>query len=77
MVISHLHYDHCGGGVKNSSTGTGFEMVFPNATYWVSTQQWEWAKNPNNREATAYLEDNRLTMQDRRQLKFIEDNITL
>ena len=44
MVISHLHYDHCGGGVKNSSTGTGFEMVFPNATYWVSKQQWEWAK---------------------------------
>jgi len=77
MVISHLHYDHCGGGVKNSNTGTGFEMVFPNATYWVSKQQWEWAKNPNKREATAYLEENILPMQESGQLKFIEDNIEL
>lgn len=77
MVISHLHYDHCGGGVKNSSTGTGFEMVFPNATYWVSKKQWEWAKNPNKREATAYLEENILPMQESGQLKFIEDNIEL
>ena len=77
MVISHLHYDHCGGGVKNSSTGTGFEMVFPNATYWVSKQQWEWAKNPNKREAPSYLEENILPMQESGQLKFIEDNIEL
>jgi len=77
MVISHLHYDHCGGGVRNSSSGTGFEMVFPNATYWVSKQQWEWAKNPNKREATAYLEENILPMQESGQLKFIKDNIEL
>ncbi|MCD6566512.1 MAG: MBL fold metallo-hydrolase [Bacteroidales bacterium] len=77
MVISHLHYDHCGGGVKNSSTGTGFEMVFPNATYWVSKQQWEWALNPNKREAASYLEENILPMQESGQLKFIEDNIEL
>lgn len=77
MVISHLHYDHCGGGVKNSTTGTGFEMVFPNATYWVSKQQWEWAMNPNKREATAYLEENILPMQESGQLKFIEENIEL
>ena len=77
MVISHLHYDHCGGGVKNSSTGTGFEMVFPNATYWVSKQQWEWALNPNKREAASYLEENILPMQESGQLKFIEYNIEL
>jgi len=77
MVISHLHYDHCGGGVKNNNSGTGFEMVFPNATYWVSKQQWEWARNPNKREATAYLEENILPMQESGQLKFIEDNIEL
>ena len=40
MVLTHLHFDHCGGGVKNSSDGTGFELVFPNATYWVSRRQW-------------------------------------
>jgi len=77
MVISHLHYDHCGGGIKNNSTGTGFEMVFPNATYWVSKQQWEWALNPNKREAASYLEENILPMQESGQLKFIEDNIEL
>lgn len=77
MVITHLHSDHCGGGVKNSSTGTGFEMVFSNANYWVSRQQWEWAMNPNKREAGAYLDENMLPMHESGQLKFIEDDIEL
>ena len=73
VVLTHLHFDHCGGGVKNSSDGTGFELVFPNATYWVSRIQWEWAMDPNKREKDSYLEENIIPMMDSGKLKFIEE----
>ncbi len=77
MVLTHLHFDHCGGGVRYNSERTGFEMVFPNATYWVSRQQWEWAMNPNKREKDSFLEENMIPMMDSGRLKFIEEDIEL
>ncbi len=74
MVLTHLHSDHCGGGVRYNKGKTGFELVFPKATYWVSREQWEWANNPNMREKDAFLEENLLPMLDSGQLRFIEDN---
>ena len=50
VVHTHLHFDHCGGSVKWDSQKTGYETAFPNAKYWVSQQQWDWAVEPNNRE---------------------------
>ncbi len=73
MVLTHLHFDHCGGGVKNKADGSGFELTFPNATYWVSRRQWEWAMNPNKREKDSYLDENILPMMDSGRLKFIEE----
>lgn len=72
MVLTHLHFDHCGGGVKYNKDRTGFEMVFPNATYWISRLQWDWALDPNKREKASYLEENMLPMLESGQLKFIE-----
>ena len=77
MVLTHLHFDHCGGGVKFNPEKTGFELTFPNAKYWVSRQQWEWAMNPNTREAASYLKDNMLPMEESGQLFFIEENTEL
>ncbi len=77
MILTHLHTDHCGGGVKYNADQTGFEMVFKNATYWVSKQQWEWAMNPNKQEAAAFLEENLIPMQESGQLKFIDQNTEL
>lgn len=77
MIITHLHTDHCGGGVKYNQDKTGFEMVFKNATYWVSKPQWEWAMNPNKQEAAAFLEENLIPMQESGQLKFVEKDTEL
>lgn len=73
MVLTHLHFDHCGGGVQNKTENSGFELTFPNATYWVSRRQWEWAMNPNKREKDSYLDENILPMMDSGRLKFIEE----
>ncbi len=77
MVLTHLHSDHCGGGVKRGSGGTGYELVFPNAEYIVSRRQWEWAINPNIREADAYLGENLLPMRDSGRLRLIDGPMQL
>ncbi len=77
MVLTHLHSDHCGGGVRRSPDGTGYELVFPNADYIVSRRQWEWAMNPNLREADAYLEENLIPMRDSGRLKLIDGAMQL
>jgi glyoxylase-like metal-dependent hydrolase (beta-lactamase superfamily II) len=77
IVLTHLHADHCGGGVKRNSNGSGFELTFPNAIYWVSPTQWELAVNPNIREADAFLEENLLPMMDSGHLKFIDEEKVL
>lgn len=74
MVLTHLHYDHCGGGLRYNSGRTALELVFPNATYWISRSQWNWAINPNKREADSFLSENLLYMQESGHLKFIEEN---
>ncbi|HBC78800.1 MAG TPA: MBL fold metallo-hydrolase [Bacteroidales bacterium] len=58
VVLTHLHADHCGGGVVRSKTGTGYELTFPNAIYHASRTQWEWAMKNNPREEDAFPEEN-------------------
>jgi glyoxylase-like metal-dependent hydrolase (beta-lactamase superfamily II) len=47
MVLTHLHFDHCGGGVQYNRNRTGFELTFKNARYWTNTAHWQWATQPN------------------------------
>lgn len=57
VVLTHLHFDHCGGSIKYNENK---ELVpaFPNATYHTSRQQWEWANHPNRRERASFLKEN-------------------
>jgi len=73
--LTHLHFDHCGGGVtyKNGEPGRP-EMVFKNATYWSNQEHWEWAVNPNDREKASFLKENILPLQESGQLKFADLN---
>ncbi len=68
MVLTHLHADHCGGGIRRNAGG-GYEPVFPNATYHISRAHWEWATHPNPREKDAFLPENILPMQESGQLR--------
>jgi glyoxylase-like metal-dependent hydrolase (beta-lactamase superfamily II) len=70
MFLTHLHFDHCGGGVKR--TGESTSLVFPNATYWSNRGHWEWAVKPNAREKASFLRENIMPMQDSGQLKLID-----
>jgi len=73
VFLTHLHADHCGGGVKiNKETGS-FELTFPEATYHISRTQWEWAVKNNLREADAFLEENILPIGHSGRLNLVDD----
>jgi glyoxylase-like metal-dependent hydrolase (beta-lactamase superfamily II) len=75
VIFTHLHYDHCGGGVKYNKDKTETQLVFKNATYWCSKAQWDWAVNPNAREKASYFKENFLPVMEKKHLKFINDEV--
>jgi glyoxylase-like metal-dependent hydrolase (beta-lactamase superfamily II) len=72
VVLTHLHDDHVGGAIKMN--GTAYELVFPNATHWLSEDQFNWAINPNKREAGTYFPDNFLPIQEAGKLELVKEN---
>jgi len=72
VVLTHLHDDHVGGAIKMN--GSAYELVFPNATHWLSEDQYNWAINPNKREAGTYFPDNFLPIQEAGKLELVKEN---
>ena len=58
VFLTHLHFDHCGGGVEWNKGRTGFQLTFKNAKYWSNQKHWEWATKPNGREKASFLKEN-------------------
>jgi glyoxylase-like metal-dependent hydrolase (beta-lactamase superfamily II) len=73
VLLTHLHADHCGGGVKRQKEGNKYELTFPGATYHVSKTQWEWAVKNNPREADSFLEENILPIGQSGHLNLVEE----
>lgn len=72
VVLTHLHFDHCGGAVSKNEKGELF-TTFPNATYWSESEQWQAAIKPNPREKASFLKENILPIQEAGQLEFINE----
>jgi glyoxylase-like metal-dependent hydrolase (beta-lactamase superfamily II) len=73
VFLTHLHADHCGGGVKKEKGSDNHELTFPDATYHVSRTQWEWALKNNLREEDSFLEENILPLGKSGHLNLIEE----
>lgn len=69
VVLTHLHFDHCGGSVERN--GGRLYTAFKNANYWSNELHWNWATNPNDREKASFLKENILPIQESGQLKFV------
>lgn len=53
VVLSHLHFDHCGGAVVKDDSGR-FVPAFTNAVYWTGAGQRALAFNPSAWEEDSY-----------------------
>jgi len=75
LVLTHLHFDHCGGSTKNN--GDKYELVFPNAKHIVQKKHWDWALRSNPRERASFLAENLQPMKDQADLQFVDGDVEL
>lgn len=74
VIFTHLHFDHCGGATRFGADGESVELVFPNATHWVSQTQWDNFMHPNVRESDSYFAENMMPISTAGKLKLVTDN---
>lgn len=71
VVLTHLHFDHCGGAIQYNANKTLLEPAFKNARFWSNQNHWDWAINPNPREKASFMKENILPIQESGQLNFV------
>jgi glyoxylase-like metal-dependent hydrolase (beta-lactamase superfamily II) len=53
VVLTHLHFDHCGGATRRSRDGD-VVPTFPNARHWIQRTEWDEATHPTPATDTSY-----------------------
>lgn len=74
VILTHLHFDHCGGAVRWNEDRTDYVPTFKNATYITSKAQWEWATKPNNREKASFLKENILPIMEKGKINLVDSD---
>ncbi len=77
VILTHLHFDHCGDAIRWNADKTDYVATFRNATYYISRKQWDWATNPNNREKASFLKENILPIKEKADLRLIDQDCDL
>ena len=72
VILTHLHFDHTGG--STISVNDKIQPAFPNAKYYVQAKNFEWAKNPSDRDKGSYLKENFIPLHEEGVLNFINGN---
>ncbi len=75
VIISHLHFDHCGGNTVFNAGKP--EPAFKNAVYWIGKPQWESAMDPNRLEKASFLKENFVPLKESGQLRLVEEDTEL
>lgn len=70
VVLTHLHFDHCGGSILRINDQ--LIPAFKNATYWSNDDHWEWAITPNDREKASFFKENILPIKESGQLQMVK-----
>lgn len=73
IVLSHLHFDHCGGIIKQDEDG-GYTPVFKNARYWTGINQYYSSFNPEPWEADSFDPNASRAMEDTGRLNLISSD---
>lgn len=76
VILTHLHFDHCGGAVRLDEDGREVP-AFPRATYHVQARNWSWARNPSDRDRASYRVQTFRALEHSGQLHLIDGEIEL
>lgn len=77
VVLTHLHFDHCGYSTRKDAATGQLLPSFPNATHWVSRRQWENFLHPNALEKESYFIENMQAIADKGLLRLVDADTTL
>jgi len=77
VILTHLHFDHCGYITLEDPETKDLTIAFPNATHWVSRQQWENFIFPNPLEKDSYFLENMQAAINSGLLRFIDKTTKL
>ncbi|MDH6305017.1 glyoxylase-like metal-dependent hydrolase (beta-lactamase superfamily II) [Parabacteroides sp. PF5-5] len=77
MVLTHLHFDHCGYTTRKEANSEQLTLSFPNATHWVSRRQWENCHQPTPLEKDSYFVENIQAVADAGKLRLVAEDVSL
>ncbi|WP_106830188.1 MBL fold metallo-hydrolase [Parabacteroides pacaensis] len=77
VVLTHLHFDHCGYVTRKNEKSGELSLAFPRATYWVSNRQWENFLHPHPLEKDSYFHENLLLVRNLGLLQLVNSDTEL
>ncbi len=76
VILTHLHFDHCGGNCFKNSQGE-LTPTFPNAAYYINQGELACAKQPDPRSRPSYLPHTWEPLEARGQVVLTSENETI
>ncbi len=70
VVLTHLHFDHCGGTLREDEGQ--LLPIFSNARHWVQKRHWEWAAAPSERDRASFRAEDFQALAEHGQLQLID-----
>lgn len=77
VILTHLHFDHCGDCTRKDGAGDRLLPTFPCATHWVSRRQWENFRSPNPLEKESYFPENMQAVENAGLMRWLTDDFSL
>lgn len=74
IIITHLHFDHCGGFTKYNASGIS-ELIFKNADMYLQKDHYEAAKNPTERDRASFIKDDLQPILESPRLKLLNGDM--
>jgi glyoxylase-like metal-dependent hydrolase (beta-lactamase superfamily II) len=71
VINTHLHFDHCGWNTTRDKNGK-IVPTFPRAKYYAPEGEWQYARNPSERDAISYIPDNFDSLVSRGQMTLLK-----
>jgi glyoxylase-like metal-dependent hydrolase (beta-lactamase superfamily II) len=76
VALTHLHFDHCGGGTTRDAGGSA-RPTFPRARYLARRQEWHDAHHATERNRASYFSENYDPLEASGQLTIHDDDVEI
>ena len=71
VICTHLHFDHVGGNTFYQNDI--IEPTFPNATYWMSRDNWALANQPSVKDKGSFISQNWEVLEKNNMIKLVDE----